>query len=94
MADPYPVEKDSTSCRVLSQGDNCRFSPQHVDLLAKYQNFRLKPRSRNSPVSAYPSSKRKSIIVHEHHPIRASAPPVWGFRQGQVFYFEIGEILG
>ncbi len=38
---------------------------------------------RNSPVSAHPSSKRKSIIVHEHHPIRPSAPPVWGFRQGQ-----------
>jgi len=37
---------------------------------------------RNSPVSAHPSSKRKSIIVHEHHPIRPSAPPVWGFRQG------------
>ncbi len=39
---------------------------------------------RNSPVSAHPSSKRKSIIVHEHHPIRPSAPPVWGFRQGQA----------
>jgi hypothetical protein len=39
---------------------------------------------RNSPVSAHPSSKRKSIIVHEHHPIRPSASPVWGFRQGQV----------
>jgi hypothetical protein len=38
---------------------------------------------RNSPVSAHPSSKRKSIIVHEHHPIRPSAPSVWGFRQGQ-----------
>jgi hypothetical protein len=37
---------------------------------------------RNSPVSANPSSKRKSIIVHEHHPIRPSASPVWGFRQG------------
>ncbi len=40
-----------------------------------------RPLDRNSPVSAHPSSKRRSIIGHEHHPIRPFAPPVWGFRQ-------------
>jgi len=53
------------------------FRLKHVDLLAKYQNFASsRALDRNSSVSAHPSSKRKSIIVHEHHPIRPSAPPV------------------
>jgi WD40 repeat protein len=38
----------------------------------------------NSPTSAPQSSLKNSIIVHEHHPIRACSPAVWGFRQGQA----------